>query len=308
MLKVGNDLERAETMLKQADRLGCREFVAPKDIVRGNAKLNMAFVANLFNTHPALKKVEIDESLIEETREVKTFRNWMNSLGVAPRVHNFPNDLKDGVVLLQLYGHVGDEIVDQKKVNPPPYTMMGGNMKKLENCNYAVELGKKMNFSLIGIDGSNINQGDATLTLALVWQLMRHYTLKILQDISRDGSTAKDKDIIAWTNKKLQDGGKSTKIASFKDPCISTSHVVIDLIDCVKPGSINYDILTPGENDEEKMSNAKYAVSMARKIGSKIYAIPDDLVEVNPKMVMTIFACLMATSMDNQEDGPPPEA
>ena len=51
-------------MLKEADRLGCREFVAPKDIVRGNAKLNMAFVANLFNTHPALKKVEIDESLI----------------------------------------------------------------------------------------------------------------------------------------------------------------------------------------------------------------------------------------------------
>jgi len=42
------------------------------------------------------------------------------------------------------------------------------------------------------------------------------YTLKILQDISRDGSTAKDKDIIEWANKKLQDGGKSSKIASFK--------------------------------------------------------------------------------------------
>jgi len=46
-------------------------------------------------------------------------------------------------------------------------------MKKLENCNYTVDLGKKLNFSLIGIDGSNINQGDTTLTLALVWQLMR---------------------------------------------------------------------------------------------------------------------------------------
>jgi len=46
-------------------------------------------------------------------------------------------------------------------------------MKKLENCNYVVELGKSLNFSLIGIDGSNINQGDPTLTLALVWQLMR---------------------------------------------------------------------------------------------------------------------------------------
>lgn len=45
----------------------------------------------------------------------------------------------------------------------------------------------------------------------------------------------------------------------------------------------------------------RYAISMARKIGSKIYALPEDLVEVNQKMVMTVFACLMATSMDNQK-------
>ena len=57
-------INRAESMLQSADRLGCREFVTPKDIVKGHVKLNMAFVANLFNTHPALKKVEIDEDLI----------------------------------------------------------------------------------------------------------------------------------------------------------------------------------------------------------------------------------------------------
>jgi len=44
----------------------------------------------------------------------------------------------------------------------------------------------------------------------------RSYTLKILQDISEDGTTTKDKDIIAWANQKLADGGKSTKISSFK--------------------------------------------------------------------------------------------
>jgi hypothetical protein len=33
-----------------------------------------------------------------------------------------------------------------------------------------------------------------------------------------------------------------------------------------------------------------------RKIGAGIYALPEDLVEVNSKMVMTIFACLMACS------------
>jgi len=32
---------------------------------------------------------------------------------------------------------------------------------------------------------------------------------------------------------------------------------------------------------------------MARKIGARVYALPDDIVEVKSKMVMTIFACLM---------------
>ena len=48
---------------------------------------------------------------------------------------------------------------------------------------------------------------------------------------------------------------------------------------------------------EEKHENAKYALSVARKIGATIYALPDDLVEVKPKMVLTVFACLMATAL-----------
>lgn len=42
------------------------------------------------------------------------------------------------------------------------------------------------------------------------------------------------------------------------------------------------------------MANAKYAISMARKIGARIYALPEDITEVKQKMVMTVFACLMA--------------
>lgn len=33
---------------------------------------------------------------------------------------------------------------------------------------------------------------------------------------------------------------------------------------------------------------------MARKIGARVYALPEDISEVKPKMVMTVFACLMA--------------
>jgi hypothetical protein len=47
---------------------------------------------------------------------------------------------------------------------------------QLENCNYAVELGKNpAKFSLVGIGGQDLNDGNPTLTLAVVWQLMRRY-------------------------------------------------------------------------------------------------------------------------------------
>jgi plastin-3 len=41
------------------------------------------------------------------------------------------------------------------------------------------------------------------------------------------------------------------------------------------------------------MDNARYAISIARKIGARVFALPEDIVEVKQKMVMTIFATLM---------------
>lgn len=51
---------RAELMLQQAARLDCRQFVSPHDVLSGNSKLNLAFVANLFNMHPALERAQIN--------------------------------------------------------------------------------------------------------------------------------------------------------------------------------------------------------------------------------------------------------
>jgi plastin-3 len=44
----------------QADKLGCRSFITPKDVTDGIYKLNLAFVANLFNNHPSLDATNID--------------------------------------------------------------------------------------------------------------------------------------------------------------------------------------------------------------------------------------------------------
>uniref|UniRef100_A0AAQ6ANZ4 Calponin-homology (CH) domain-containing protein n=1 Tax=Amphiprion ocellaris TaxID=80972 RepID=A0AAQ6ANZ4_AMPOC len=267
-IREKEDLKRAECMLDQADRLGCRQFVMPADVVRGNPKLNLAFVANLFNKYPALKKPEnqdIDWSSIEgETREERTFRNWMNSLGVNPRVNHLYADIDDALVIFQLYEKIKVP-VDWDRVNKPPYPKLGSNMKKVL-------------FSVL----------NAVCPL--------RYTLNILEDLG-DGQKVTDDTIVSWVNDTLTQAGKPT-ISSFKDGSISSSMPVLDLIDAIQPGSIRYDLLkTEDLTDEEKLNNAKYAISMARKIGARVYALPEDLVEVKPKMVMTVFACLMARGM-----------
>ena len=94
-------MERAEVMLQQAEKIDSRAFVTPRNVVTGYEKLNMAFVANLFNNHPALDAPE-EEIFIEETREEKTYRNWMNSLGVKPRVNYMYSDLSDGLIIFQV--------------------------------------------------------------------------------------------------------------------------------------------------------------------------------------------------------------
>ena len=111
-------------------------------------------------------------------------------------------------------------------------------MEKLENCNYAVELGKQLKFSLVGIAGKDISDGNPTLTLgnffkkiveihlkfktffypvtALIWQLMRAYTLSILTQLADTGSPIVEKEIIDWVNNKLAQGKKTTSIRNFQ--------------------------------------------------------------------------------------------
>uniref|UniRef100_A0A8C5N9P8 Plastin-1-like n=1 Tax=Gouania willdenowi TaxID=441366 RepID=A0A8C5N9P8_GOUWI len=293
------DLERrAELMLRQASKLDCRQFVTAHDVTSGNSKLNLAFVANMFNMHSGLHKADVAKNA--ETNEEKTFRNWINSLGVSPYVNHLYSDLCDGLVILHLLETVKVP-VKWKRVNMPPYPVLGANMKRLENCNYAVDLSKNVaHFSLVGVGGENINQGSPIHTLALVWQLMRRYTVMVLSDLG-DGERIGDQIILAWVNSTLSQKRKDSQISSFKDKSISTSLPVIDLIDVIAPGTVKWDMVKRAERGvlrrDDKLENAKYAISLARKIGARVYALPDDLVEVNPKMVLTVFACLMGHGM-----------
>uniref|UniRef100_A0A0K0G3L7 Fimbrin (inferred by orthology to a D. melanogaster protein) n=1 Tax=Strongyloides venezuelensis TaxID=75913 RepID=A0A0K0G3L7_STRVS len=298
-LNVSGNLQRATAMLQQADKLNCREFVTPSDVCNGVHNLNLAFLANLFNKYANLPELDVEETeqindIDGETREEKTYRNWMNSMGVKPFVNWLYGDLQDGLIIFQLYDIIKPGIVNWKNV-VTTFRKLQMFMDKISNCNYAVQLGVQLRFSLVGIQGKDLYDGNRTLTLALVWQLMRAYTLAILSQCTNknDGTLVTDKEIIAWVNEKLTNSGKKTSIKSFQDPSISDGTVVIDLIDAIAPGTINYDMVKSG-GESAKIANAKYAISSGRKIGAKIYALPEDIVEVKSKMVMTVFACLMA--------------
>lgn len=182
-------LSRAELMLQQAGKLNCRSFLTPQDVVNGVYKLNLAFVANLFNNHPGLNRPEQIEGLesIEETREEKSkthyqsniefaqiksainipylaYRNWMNSMGVSPHINWLYSDLADGLAIFQLFDIIKPGIVNWPKVHKR-FSPLRRFMEKLENCNYAIDLGKQLKFSLVGIAGQDLSEGNATLTL-----------------------------------------------------------------------------------------------------------------------------------------------
>ena len=181
----------------------------------------------------------------------------MNSLGVSPYVNNLSSDLADGLIIFQLYEIINPGVVEWNKVTRK-FSRMKKFMEKLENCNYAVELGRRQKYSLVGIAGQDLNEGNSTLTLALVWQLMRSYTLSVLSSLNQSASNAKvEQEIIKWVNEKLEESGKAeSKIHSFQDSKIATGKPIIDLIDAIKPGVINYELLqeTSGTYEVSKKS------------------------------------------------------
>ncbi|KAL6056274.1 fimbrin [Balamuthia mandrillaris] len=293
--------KRAELVLENAGKIDCRKFVTARDIVRGNPKLNLAFVANIFNTHPGLEPLSAEDlAALEEwlfasegTREARAFCLWMNSLGIEPFVNNLFTDLRDGLVLLRVMDKVSPGIVDWSKVNQQ---VPMNKFKMVENCNYAVVLGKQLKFSLVGIGGTDIVDGNKTLTLALVWQLMRFHVVSILKSLSSGGRDITDQDMVNWANQAVASSGKSSHMGSFKDPSLRDSRFFFDLLSAVKPRTVNFDLVTDGVSDEDAIQNAKYAISVARKIGCTIFLLPEDIVEVKPKMILTFVGTIMAVA------------
>ncbi|KAK7373524.1 hypothetical protein VNO80_06937 [Phaseolus coccineus] len=298
-LAVKNPYERAKLVLEHADKMGCKRYITARDIVEGSPNLNLAFVAHIFQHRNGLstqaKQSSLLENLLDDTqdsREERAFRLWINSLGNSTYINNVFEDVRNGWVLLETLDKVSPGIVDWKIANKPPIKLP---FKKVENCNQVVKIGKQLKFSLVNIAGNDIVQGYKKLILAYLWQLMRCNILQLLKNLRfhSHGKEITDADILQWANSKASSSGSQCRINSFKDKSVSDGIFFLELLSSVQPRAVNWGLVTKGITDQEKMMNATYIISIARKLGCSIFLLPEDITEVNQKMILTLTASIM---------------
>jgi len=305
-LDMKNVTERAGKVLRNAKNCGVKVFIKPKNIVEGNERLNLAFTASVFNHMPGLDPVTEEEEkefagLMDDDegdmREERAFRMWINTLGIGDvYINNLFEDCRDGLVLLKVMDKLQPGIVSWKKVEKKPKN----KFKKISNCNYVVVLGKSLKFSLVSTGGSDITDANKKLILGLVWQMMRFNTVQFLNKLAKKtGRSLEDKDIIQWANDKVAGyaDGQKMQISRFNDPVLEDGIYLLDLLAAVGGPIVDPDIVTEGGNDEDKLLNARYAISIARKLGCTIFLLPEDIVEVRSKMIMTFIAAVMMKSL-----------
>ncbi|WFD33883.1 fimbrin [Malassezia cuniculi] len=291
---------RAEMVLQRADAIGCRKYLTPGSMIAGNPKLNLAFVAHLFNTWPSLDPVEdapeVEDFDAEGEREARVFTLWLNSMDVEPGVFHLFEDLKDGNVILQAFDKVVPGSVQWRRVSRPREGAELSRFKMVENTNYAVELAKANNMHIVGIQGADITDGTRTLTLGLVWQLMRLSISRTMASLASKGQGVSDQEMLRWANGIVQKAGKSHTVRSFRDANVSNATFFLDVLEGLRPGIVDYSLVTPGATEEDRRLNAKLAISIARKLGALIFLVPEDIVELRQRLIITFVGSLMALS------------
>ncbi|KAL0560134.1 hypothetical protein IC582_000528 [Cucumis melo] len=310
-LNVKDPSERANMVLDLAEKLDCKRYITPKDIVEGSPNLNLAFVAQIFQHRNGLtvdsSKMSFAEMMTDDaqtSREERCFRLWINSLGIATYVNNVFEDVRNGWVLLEVLDKVSPGSVIWKQASKPPIKMP---FRKVENCNQVIKIGKELNFSLVNVAGNDIVQGNKKLILAFLWQLMRFTMLQLLRNLrshsqGKEGKEITDADILNWANKKVKKAGRTSQMEGFKDKNLSNGIFFLELLSAVEPRVVNWAVVTKGETEEDKKLNATYIISVARKLGCSLFLLPEDIIEVNQKMILILTASIMYWSLLQQAD------
>ena len=268
--------KRAKKVIDNSKKLGAESYITP------------------FNAYPGLDPPTEEEKYdaaklldddVEGAREERAFRMWINSLGLTDEsgdiihINNLYEESRDGILLLRTLdkikpGCVNWKLVDKKPNNP---------FKKTTNCNEVIDASKKSNYKIIGIGGGDIRDGNKKYILAIVWQMMRAHSLQVIGNKTEE-------ELVAWGNERVDD---EYKVKSLKDKKLASSLYFIHIMKSIEPRSINWDIVVTDKDDaESRENNAKYAISIARKLGATVFLVWEDIAEVKSKLLLTLLASI----------------
>jgi hypothetical protein len=88
-------------------------------------------------------------------------------------------------------------------------------------------------------------------------------------------------------------------ITEFSDDSISDSKPLLTLLDIIKPDSVDWSLYDKRKVNASKIKNVLYVLSVIRKLGGTVYALPEDIVEHDPQMVMTVYASILSLEPDS---------
>jgi plastin-1 len=115
-----------------------------------------------------------------------------------------------------------------------------------------------------------------------------------------------DTDILKWANSTAAKGKAGARpMRSFKDPALTTGIFLLDVLEGIRPGivdpSLVINVNETGDYEDRKqngtlspgmrlhrltsVSPAKLAISIARKANALIFLVPEDIVDVRPRLV-----------------------
>lgn len=118
-----------------------------------------------------------------------------------------------------------------------------------------------------------------------------------------------DAAIIAWANHTISqaiaregkpplpagsDCERHAQMRGFRDEHLRAGLYFLVLLWAVDPYPVDWSIATPGETQEDRLLNARYAISVARKLGATIFLLPEDILELNGKMLLTFIGAVVA--------------
>jgi len=128
-LADAEDLTRQEKVVLNSQAIGVPDIASAQDLTKGNPKVNALFVSEIFNTKHGLDELNkeeleayeaaalVDDDTTEGSREERSFRLWINSLGLeGVFIDNLFEECRTGMLLLKVIDKIDNTVVEWDRV------------------------------------------------------------------------------------------------------------------------------------------------------------------------------------------------